>query len=138
MQGMSERQYAAHVGLSRGAIQKAKTAERLVLFADGSISTPPTSDTILHGITRDALLTLARDAGLTVREEPYAFERVEVLKGPSSTLYGQSGPSGVVNLISKRPSAESHHEIAVTGGSFDRRQIAAVVGTDQNLLGFWD
>jgi len=37
MQGMSERQYAAHVGLSRGAIQKAKTAARLVLFADGSI-----------------------------------------------------------------------------------------------------
>ncbi len=37
MQGMSERQFAAHVGLSRGAIQKAKTAERLVLFADGSI-----------------------------------------------------------------------------------------------------
>lgn len=37
MQGMSERQYAAHVGLSRGAIQKAKEAGRLVLFADGSI-----------------------------------------------------------------------------------------------------
>ncbi|WP_412049482.1 hypothetical protein ACK6D9_17470 [Hoeflea sp. Naph1] len=37
MQGMSERQYAAHVGLSRGAIQKAKTAERLVLLPDGSI-----------------------------------------------------------------------------------------------------
>ncbi len=37
MQGMSERQYAAHVGLSRGAIQKAKAAGRLVLFADGSI-----------------------------------------------------------------------------------------------------
>ena len=38
MQGMSERQYAAHVGLSRGAIQKAKTAERLVLYPDGSIN----------------------------------------------------------------------------------------------------
>lgn len=37
MQGLSERQYAAHVGLSRGAIQKAKDAGRLVLFADGSI-----------------------------------------------------------------------------------------------------
>ena len=37
MQGMSERQYAAHVGLSRGAIQKAKTAERLALYPDGSI-----------------------------------------------------------------------------------------------------
>ena len=30
MQGMSERQYAAHVGLSRGAIQKAKTEPRRV------------------------------------------------------------------------------------------------------------
>ena len=37
MQGMSERQYATHVGLSRGAIQKAKAAGRLVLHADGSI-----------------------------------------------------------------------------------------------------
>ncbi|WP_439527844.1 hypothetical protein [Pannonibacter sp.] len=34
---MSERQYAAHVGLSRGAIQKAKLAGRLVLHPDGSI-----------------------------------------------------------------------------------------------------
>ena len=37
MQGMSEREYAARAGLSRGAIQKAKTAGRLLLHADGSI-----------------------------------------------------------------------------------------------------
>ncbi len=37
MQGMSERQYAAHAGVSRGAVQKARIAGRLVLFADGSI-----------------------------------------------------------------------------------------------------
>lgn len=37
MEGLSERQYAAHAGLSRGAIQKAKAAGRLVLHADGSI-----------------------------------------------------------------------------------------------------
>ena len=37
MQGVSERQYAAHVGLSRGAIQKAKETGRLVQHADGSI-----------------------------------------------------------------------------------------------------
>ncbi len=37
MQGMSERAYAAHAGLSRGAIQKAKAAGRLVLRGDGSI-----------------------------------------------------------------------------------------------------
>ena len=37
MQGMSEREYAARAGLSRGAIQKAKLAGRLVLHPDGSI-----------------------------------------------------------------------------------------------------
>ena len=38
MQGMSEREYSAHSGLSRGAIQKAKQTDRMVLFADGSIN----------------------------------------------------------------------------------------------------
>jgi hypothetical protein len=37
MLGMSEREYAARAGLSRGAIQKAKTAGRLALHPDGSI-----------------------------------------------------------------------------------------------------
>jgi len=35
---MSERAYAAHSKLSRGAVQKARKNERLVLFADGSIN----------------------------------------------------------------------------------------------------
>jgi hypothetical protein len=38
MEGMSERAYAAHAGLSRGAVQKARKNGRLVLFADGSIN----------------------------------------------------------------------------------------------------
>jgi len=37
MEGLSERQYAARAGLSRGAIQKAKATGRLVLHGDGSI-----------------------------------------------------------------------------------------------------
>lgn len=38
MEGMSEREYAAHSGLSRGAIQKARKAGRLVVYGDGSIN----------------------------------------------------------------------------------------------------
>ena len=38
MQGMSERAYATHAGLSRGAIQKARRASRLVVYSDGSIN----------------------------------------------------------------------------------------------------
>lgn len=38
MEGMSERTYAEHAGISRGAVQKARKTGRLVLFADGSIN----------------------------------------------------------------------------------------------------
>ncbi len=47
MEGLSERQYAARVGLSRGAIQKAKATGRLVLHADGSIDAEA-SDALAH------------------------------------------------------------------------------------------
>ena len=38
MEGMSEREYSAHSGLSRGAIQKARKTGRLVVYGDGSIN----------------------------------------------------------------------------------------------------
>jgi len=45
------------------------------VFDDGSIQTPPLGGTILPGITRDSLITLARDAGITVREERYGIDQ---------------------------------------------------------------
>src|SRR3546814_14652509 len=45
------------------------------VFEDGSIVTPPLTGTILPGITRDAIITLAKDAGLAVREERYAIDQ---------------------------------------------------------------
>jgi iron complex outermembrane receptor protein len=57
------------------------------------------------------------------RIEAYGLERIDVLKGPSSGLYGQSAPGGIVNMTSKRPTAERLNEITVSGGSFDQKQI---------------
>ena len=45
------------------------------VFDDGSLLTPPLGGTILPGITRDSLITLARDRGLAVRETPYAIDQ---------------------------------------------------------------
>ena len=42
---------------------------------DGSLVTPPLGGTILPGITRDSLLTLAKDRGIEVREEPYSIDQ---------------------------------------------------------------
>ncbi len=58
-----------------------------------------------------------------VRPDPYLLERVEVLRGPSSMLYGQGSTGGVINLQSKRPQAERQGEIGVQFGTFNRRQI---------------
>ncbi|MDP5280225.1 branched-chain amino acid aminotransferase [Sphingomonas sp. DG1-23] len=44
------------------------------VFEDGSIQTPPLTGTILPGITRESLLALARDTGVTVREERYSLD----------------------------------------------------------------
>lgn len=45
------------------------------VFDDGSMVTPPLDGTILPGITRDSLITLAREEGLEVREERYAIDQ---------------------------------------------------------------
>lgn len=45
------------------------------VFDDGSIATPPLDGTILPGVTRDSILTLARDAGIVAREERYSIDQ---------------------------------------------------------------
>jgi branched-chain amino acid aminotransferase len=45
------------------------------VFDDGSMGTPPLGGTILPGVTRDSLITLARDRGVMVREELYSIDQ---------------------------------------------------------------
>ena len=47
------------------------------------------------------------------------IERVEVLKGPASVLFGQAEPGGIINLVTKKPLDEPFYEIAFGAGNFD-------------------
>lgn len=58
------------------------------------------------------------------RIEPYGLERIEVLKGPSSGLYGQVPPGGLIDMVSKRPKPYAIHEVLLQYGSYDRYQGA--------------
>lgn len=60
----------------------------------------------------------------TPQIELYGLERLEVLHGPASMLYGSASPGGIVNAISKRPTDEPFHEIQLSFGNFDRVQAA--------------
>ncbi|WP_427024974.1 TonB-dependent siderophore receptor [Aureimonas ureilytica] len=50
--------------------------------------------------------------------DPYGAERIEILKGPSSVLYGQNGPGGLVNYVTKKPTETQLRQVEVLGGSF--------------------
>lgn len=49
--------------------------------------------------------------------DPYLLERVEVVRGPSSILYGQTSPGGIVNMATKRPTGDSRREVKVSVGT---------------------
>lgn len=58
------------------------------------------------------------------RSDIYTLESIEVMKGPSSALYGQSDLGGIVNAVSKRPQKEASREVNFQYGANDRKQIA--------------
>lgn len=87
------------------------------------------------GIFRDGLLTSGRAYAAPI--EPYGLERLEVLRGPASVLYGQSPPGGMINAVSKRPSVTAVRELGVEYGTYDRKQIKVDVGGALDGRGEW-
>lgn len=67
------------------------------------------------------------------------LDRVEVLKGPSGLLYGQSAPGGLVNMVAKKPTYETQVSVSQDlGSNNDSRTTADVSGSlneDQTLRG---
>lgn len=59
------------------------------------------------------------------QNEAYGLERIEVLRGPGSVLYGQMPPGGTINSVSKRPLAEPAHEVLFQIGQYGRKQLSA-------------
>ena len=49
--------------------------------------------------------------------DPYMLERVEVMRGPTSVLYGKSNPGGIVSMVSKRPTTEPLKEVQFKMGT---------------------
>jgi branched-chain amino acid aminotransferase len=86
------------------------------VFDDGSLVTPPLTGTILPGITRDSLLTIAREEGLTVREERYAIDQWErdAQSGRLTEAFA-CGTAAVVTPIGKVASREGEFTVGSGG-----------------------
>ena len=62
-----------------------------------------------------------------VPQEPYGLERIEVLKGPGSVLYGQGSLGGIINQVSRSAAHRSRPEVEFGFGSFGTAQVRADV-----------
>jgi branched-chain amino acid aminotransferase len=85
--------------IERRYLEEVGTMNLFVVIGD-EIATPPLAGTILPGITRDTVLTLAREWGLNVKERPIAFDEVLEAdrKGTLREIFG-SGTAAVVSTV---------------------------------------
>ncbi|MGM9489118.1 TonB-dependent receptor [Ideonella sp. YS5] len=72
----------------------------------------------------DVYLDGMRDRGQYTRDV-FALEAVEVLKGPSSMLFGRGSTGGVINQISKKPDLRDRGEVGLTVGTDDYYRTTA-------------
>jgi len=57
-------------------------------------------------------------------------ERIEVLKGPASLLYGIQDPGGIINVVSKQPQATPYHALTARGSTYARGRQGSGGGLD--------
>ena len=124
----------------------AATIEQVVQYTAGVVTDFYGSDDRydyfdIRGFTpytyRDGL-PIGRTFG-AAREEPYAFERIEVLKGASSAGFGAAEPGGSVNYVTKLPKTERFGEVYGTVGSFAHREAGFDFGdniTEDDTLSY--
>jgi len=64
----------------------------------------------------------------SLRSETYGLERIDLARGPSSVLYGQTNPGGMLNKITKRPTETAFQSVEGLVGSYDQLQGGMDVG----------
>lgn len=68
--------------------------------------------------------------------DPFLLERVEVLKGPASVLYGGSTPGGIVNLVSKRPNGKNFGYVEAGINNWGNAYLGLDIGVSDKQ-GIW-
>ncbi len=71
----------------------------------------------------DGLRMISNPGSWLPQIDPWSLERVEVLRGPASAIYGQGTGGGIVNQVSRKPQDIASHQVSLSYGSFNRKQF---------------
>lgn len=103
-------------GIFTGQVGASNRYDYIVMrgFADNSVD----------NVFLDGLKTMG-DSGTfsSLQVDPYFLERIDVLKGPSSVLYGRSLPGGLVALTSKKPLYTPYHQVQASVGNMNQKSL---------------
>ena len=65
---------------------------------------------------------------ITFPTDPWTVDRIEILSGPASVLYGQGAMGGAVNIITRQPTDSTRVDVEASYGSQDTKHLAAGAG----------
>ena len=85
-----------------------------------------------YSVVGDLYLDGVRDAAQYNREV-FNLERIDVLRGSASMLFGRGSTGGIVNQVSKRPLTTDLNDASVVLGSHDYRRFTADLNKAQRL-----
>ena len=118
--GVTINQNGAFGGSASVRIRGASSEQTLVII-DGVVSNDPTSP----------------GGGFNfARLDPTNIDRIEVLKGPQSTLWGTDAIGGVVNIVTKRPAEGLQGNVFAQGGSYNSLRGGAEVASGGDIFDF--
>ena len=106
---------------------------------NGGFADAPTGSVIIRGFQqaqqfRNGFRDTDR-AGLTALD---TVERIEVLKGPASVLFGAVEPGGIINVITRQPLSDPYYNLGFEAGNFGFYQpsldITGPLNTEESIL----
>jgi len=91
----------------------------------------------VRGFTTSAMYRngFANNRGTNTAPDAATVERIEVLKGPDSGLFGKGEPGGLINIVTKRPQQQAFTRFKFTAGRWDQYRASADVNTPLNQDG---
>ena len=127
------------IGVEQIRDQKPAKFDEILRYTPGVVGGTFGADTrndwyIIRGFPSQATgsfldgLQLFETSFATWKQQPFNLERVEVLRGPSAVLYGGTGPSGLVNAVSKLPTAAPIRYIEAGVNNFGNAYVGFDVG----------